>query len=300
MLVRILDVKNHGYADDIQLYRHSIPPQYVTVALQMLTCIDAIRHWLSSSGLKLNLDKTEFIWIASPHHLRGIQQCLLTVETVSIMPVNTVRDLGVMFDSTLDLHAHVTRTVQSCFFQLRQLKYIRHSLSKTNIKTLLHAFVASRLDYCNALLAGMPANQLNRLQSVQNCAAHLYSGSSKYSSVSHVLRNDLHWLCIPERVTYKLCTIVYRCLHSDAPKYLADYCVRLCDGGGRLSCNRSAVLGNLEFPRTRTKTYGHRNGSFRFSGPVAWSSLPPHLTVDMSYKAFNSQLKTYFYKLSHP
>jgi len=90
-------------------------------------------------------------------------QCPLTVDTVSIMPVNTVRDLSVMFDSTLDLHVHVARTVQSCFVQLRQqLKYIRRSMSKTNIKTLLHAFVASRLDYCNALLAGMTANQLNR------------------------------------------------------------------------------------------------------------------------------------------
>jgi len=133
-----------------------------TVAPQMLTCIDAIRHWLACSGLKLNPDKTEFIRIASPHHLRGIKQCPFTVDTVSIMPVNTVRDLGVTFDNTLDLHGHVTRTVQPCFFQLHHLKYIRRSMSKTNIKTLLHAFVASRLDYCNALLAGVPANQLNR------------------------------------------------------------------------------------------------------------------------------------------
>jgi len=108
-----------------------------------------------------------------------------------------------MFDSTLDLHVHVTRTVQSCFFQLRQLKYIRRSMSKTNIKTLLHAFVASRLDYCNALLACIPAQQV--------------AVSAKLCSLY-----DLHWLCIPELVTYKLRTIVYRCLHSDAPKYLVE------------------------------------------------------------------------------
>jgi len=51
-----------------------------------------------------------------------------------------------------------------------------------------------------------------------------------------------------------------------------DDVTRLCDGGDRLSRNRSAALGNLKVPRTRTNTYGHR--SFRLSGPVAWNSLP--------------------------
>ena len=88
-----------------------------------------------------------------------------------------VRDLGAYFDNTLGLTDHVSRIVSSCFFQLRQLKYVRRSLSKTNVKTLLQAFVTSRLDYCNALLAGHPACLIDRLQLVQNAAARLYAGA---------------------------------------------------------------------------------------------------------------------------
>ena len=60
---------------------------------------------------------------------------------------------------------HVSNIVKACFFELRQLKYVKRTLSKANLKVLLHAFVASRLDYCNALLAAQSKNLINRLQS---------------------------------------------------------------------------------------------------------------------------------------
>ena len=60
------------------------------------------------------------------------------------------------------------------------------------MKTLLYAFVTSRLDYCNALLAGQPIYLHPKLQSVLNAAARLYAGVSYHSHVSSILRDDLH------------------------------------------------------------------------------------------------------------
>jgi hypothetical protein len=183
----------------------------------------------------------------------------------------------------------------SVFYYLRQLKYIKRCLNKTNTKTLLHAFITSRLDYCNALLAGQPSCLIDRLQSVQNAAARLYAGVSKFSHISNILRDDLHWLRIPQRINFKLCTFVFRCLHGDAPSYLSEYCVRLQDSGTRASRNRSAALGNLVIPRSRTSTYGQR--SFRTSGPTCWNALPPNLKSDsISYSSFKSQLKTHLFR----
>ena len=135
----------------------------------------------------------------------------------------------------------------------------------------MHAFVISRLDYCNALLAGQPVCLLDRLQSVQNAAARLYAGVSHNSHVTEILRDDLHWLRVQQRIDFKLCMLVYRCLHGEAPSYLADYCVQLQLGDSRVSRNRSAALGNLAVPRSRTKAYGPR--SFRISGPTCWNAL---------------------------
>ena len=178
------------------------------------------------------------------------------------------------------------------------MKHIRRSLDKSSVKALLHAFVTSRLDYCNSLLAGQPQYQLDRLQSVLNCAARLYANASWGSHTSTILHDDLHWLRVPERITYKLCTLVYRCLHNDAPSYLMQYCTKLQDSSSRVSRNRSAAVGNLFVPRFRTKTFGPR--SFAVSGPMSWNALPALLKADMPFPAFKSQLKTHLFNVSYP
>ena len=288
----------HIYADDTQLYFHCAPSQLATVTPRLVECIQSIREWMSSNRLRLNPDKTEFIWFSSARNMQHVPQASITVGGSTITPSRTVRDLGVYLDTTLGLTDHVTRTVQSSFFQLRQLKYVRRCLNKDNTKILLHAFVTSRLDYCNALLAGQPACLIDKLQSVQNAAARLYAGVSRYDHITSVLRDDLHWLRVPQRITYKLCTFVFRCLHGDAPSYLSEYCIPLAEANSRASRNRSAAQGNLVVPRSRTLTYGQR--SFRVAGPSSWNELPPHLKSDqLSYPCFKSQLKTHLFTLCY-
>ena len=88
--------------------------------------------------------------------------------------------------------------------------------------------------------------------------------------------HDLHWLPIHQRITYKLCTIVYKCLHGVAPSYLTEMSVPVAASTGR-RCLRSAARGDLMVPRTRTITYGSR--SFAVSGPRVWNDLPPTLSA---------------------
>ncbi len=68
-------------------------------------------------------------------------------------------------------------------------------LSKSNAEMLIHAFMTSRLDYCNALLGGCSARLINKLQMVQNAAARVLTGTRKYEHISPVL-STLHWLPI--------------------------------------------------------------------------------------------------------
>ena len=76
----------------------------------------------------------------------------------------------------------------------------------------------ARLDYCNGVLAGLPASQLIRLQSILHAAARLIYGVYQYDLVTLLL----HWLSVPERVTFKLCVMMYRCLHGIGPEYFSE------------------------------------------------------------------------------
>jgi hypothetical protein len=147
---------DHAYADDNQIYFHSPRAQIELNTRRLLDCISDISQWMSSNRLRLNPDKTEFIWFASPHHMRDIPTDGISVSDANITPSTTVRSLGVQLDGSLTLRSHVSSVVSSCFYQLKQLGRVQKSISRDNMKTLLHAFVSSRLDYCNSLLAGQP------------------------------------------------------------------------------------------------------------------------------------------------
>ena len=71
-------------------------------------------------------------------------------------PVNVVRDLGVIPDQELSMKKHINMVTSNCSFQIRRLKQIRRRLGREITTTVITAFVTSRLDYCNSVLAGLP------------------------------------------------------------------------------------------------------------------------------------------------
>ena len=88
-------------------------------------------------------------------------------------------------------------------------------------KTLVNAFVGSRLDYCNSLLAGANGALLTKLQCIQNAAARLITRARKFDNNTPVIR-DLHWLLVGRRIEFNIATLVYKCLNGFGPPYLAD------------------------------------------------------------------------------
>ena len=95
----------------------------------------------------------------------AIQQLLIHCEIV--------RNLGSWFDAHMRMNVHISKICRKAFRGLYNIKQIRKFLTVQSTKTLAHAFISSHLDYCNALLFGLPKYQLDRLQKVQNAAARV-------------------------------------------------------------------------------------------------------------------------------
>ena len=215
------------------------------------------------------------------------------IAGVSVRPSASVRDLGVLVDRDLSMETHISHLSRTCFYHLRQLRVIRRSLTTDSAHSLVRALVHSRVDYCNGVLAGLPLFQINRLQSVLWTAARLVLRLPGWVSVSGLMRTRLYWLPFPERIRFKLCSMVYKCLHGMAPVYLQELCVPVSQLFGR-SHLRSAAAGDLLVPQTETVTIGRRG--FSVAGPVAWNSLPPALKdPTMPFSVFRERLKTYLF-----
>ncbi len=122
----------------------------------------------------------------------NLEHCLI-LDGCSVNSSSSVMNLGVLFDSNLSFESHISSICKTTFFHFKYISKLRPMLSMTNAETLIHAFMTSRLDYCNALLGGCSARLINKLQLVQNAAARVLSRTRKYDHISPVL-STLHWL----------------------------------------------------------------------------------------------------------
>ena len=136
-----------------------------------------------------------------------------------------VRDLDVQVDSNLSMSTHINHLTRTSFYHIRELRIVRRSVTVDTTHALIRALVHSRLDYCNSVLAGQPKYCFDKHQSVLRASARLNLHLPGWSNVSALICRQLHWLPFPERVQFKLCTLVYKCLHQLAPVYLSELCV---------------------------------------------------------------------------
>ena len=183
----------------------------------------------------------------------------------------------------------VSRTCQICYFELRRINFIRHYLSQDALKTLISAFVLSRINYCNSLLAGYPKQLIHKLQKVQNNVARLICRTPMFDHISPV-DHTFHWLPVEQRIEYKLLLFAFKFVNNDGPLYLSDL-LRLYIPSRQLRFSSDTRL--LRIPSFRLKSFWQRNFSYQAS--VLWNSLRIPLRHSNSTLAFNSALKTHLF-----
>ena len=129
---------------------------------------------MTGSKLKLTPSKAEFLLIGSKLHREKFLNdfpCLILGQDTN--PSSSAKNLGVVFDSSLNFRKHISQTCRACFYHIHDLRWIRKSLSLDLAKQIAVALVSSKLDYCNSLFPNMPEKDIARLQRVQNCLARV-------------------------------------------------------------------------------------------------------------------------------
>ena len=279
----------HQYADDCQIYVATSVTTAHSAVDQLSRCIHDVEVWMSASRLRLNASKTQVLWLGSRYNIDRLTVHDVQVVTSTVGVVSSARDLGVVIDSQLSMADHVASVCRSAYYHLRQIRPALQSLTRDAAKTLVQAFISSRLDYCNSVCYGIADKLLQRLQSVQNAAARLVTRTGRREHISPVLR-ELHWLPVRRRLDFKLATLMFKSLHGCAPLYLSDACQSTRETSHRL---RSSSTTTYVIPRTRTRL-GDR--AFDVAGPRLWNNLPASLRSTDSIAQFRKQLKTYLFR----
>jgi len=173
-------MRMHQYTDDCQIYvsisvANADATRLSACILHGNRLISASRlrlnRLISASRLRLNLVKTQIMW-----QVNNIFIVTITFQSVILHGISGSRSTSVAAEK------HVFAICRSCKYPLWRLRPIINLLSPNASKTQVHAFISSRLDYCNLLLHGITNGLLQKLHSVQNAAArHVLSREQGYA-----------------------------------------------------------------------------------------------------------------------
>ena len=118
---------------------------------------------------------------------------------------------------------------------------------------------------------------------------HLILCGSKYDRIT-LLRRELHWLPVEQRIVFKTLLLTYRSLNDLGPSYVRD----LLQAYKPTRSLRSSTRNLLVTPRSRLKFYGDR--AFLVCTLKLWNNLPEHMKCSLNLTSFKSNLKTYLFK----
>ena len=214
-------------------------------------------EWMSVGKLKLTPDKTEFILFGSKKQRERLKACFpINILGNPLHPTESVRNLGVWFDSDFSFSKHVQNVCKGCFIQLGDFRNIRQFLTQDAAVSVANALVSSRLDYCNSLFRSLSKFNLHRLQSIQNSAARIVTNSSKFTWITPVLRT-LHWLSIQFCSEFKLATLLYKFIHTGSLNVLLHI------------YPHTALLTILDVVRALPTSSMYQNFNLQFTSPLS-------------------------------
>ncbi|XP_071063220.1 uncharacterized protein, partial [Pseudochaenichthys georgianus] len=258
------------------------------VVARISACLADISQWMSDHHLKLNLDKTEVLFL--PGKDCPTLDLTINIGTSVVSPTQTARNLGVILDNNLSFTANIAATTRCCRYTLYNIRRMRPQLTQKATQVLVQVLVISRLDYCNSLLAGLPACAIRPLQLIQNAAARLVFNLPKCSHTTPLLR-CLHWLPITARIHFKTLVLAYHAANGSGPSYIQDM-VKPYTPARAL---RSASTKRLAAPSLRRgpKFPSAKTRGFAILAPKWWNELPIDIRTADSLHTFRRRLKTH-------
>ena len=243
-----------------------------------------ISNWYSKNGLKINAAKTQFIVLGTREMTRRIPPISINFSGSTIARSDTVKNLGVWFDSDMSFATHTHDVVRRCTGTLCGLSHSRNSLPQSVTTTLVQGLVFSVIRYCLSVYGASNITQRNRLQKLIRFGARVISGRRKYDHVSDVI-DELGWLHADNMYIYHRLVLVSKMLATSEPQDLAASLTTRQNVHGRDTRNSD----RLATPTIRSES-GRRR--FLYSAVTEYNDLPPALR-DQSHGCFKPALRKY-------
>ena len=284
---------HHCYADDTQLFLSGKINNIVNLVEKMNHDLNSIARFSNNNFLQLNSNKSTYIIIGSTINLNKLSKVQIppiSINNKLITRNSQVRNLGVIFDETLNFDKHVNTTISKAFFKLKQVYRFKNFLSMESKKNIVEAYILAHFNYCDVILSNISKRLSNKIQKFQNCCTRFIFGLKKFDHISDKFKS-LGFLNMDNRRKVHALTTMHKIINKRGPKYLY---------------NRIEYTSNLHYHNTRGKdklirskarnNYGH-NSFFNITS-TNYNSLTDELDFNRNCtdQSFKINCKKHFLK----
>lgn len=275
----------HMYADDTTF---SVPGHNSSeIEIKLQEDLTSISNWCINNNMGMNMEKTTCMLLGKPSNLATEDSLKLFVNNCKLKPVTSQKVLGIYIHESLKWSQQINKVHSRLVSKIALLRKLKSYLSKSDMLTFYHAYIAPVLDYASCVWGKCSLGQREMLTKLQKQAVRIILNKPTLTS-SKQLFIELNILPFTYRTTYHIAVMVYKALNGLTPDYLTT-----CLSSISQVCTynlRSATANNLMLPRPNSDLL---KKSFSFAGVQTWNSLPLELKKSTSLSIFKEHLKKY-------
>ena len=274
------------FADDAQFLLSAKVENLESLVQRMEATMERVNKYFSDNGLKVNSDKTQFIFIGSRAFIDRIPEDIkIKVGNTELSPKDSAKNLGVILDSHLSFEKHVdyvcTKANGLLFFLMRN----KDMFDNETRKIVVEALVISLFTYCSLIWGACTTSIRNKLQKVQNFAAKVSVGYGRKHDHATPFIKKLDWLKINEMLQYHELLFMFKIVNSQSPVGVLSI-----TQVGQTHERITRQIHELHVPRTRTLI---ADKALSIRGSTQWNKLPDIVKQDSRMTSFKNKIKEY-------
>ena len=278
------------FADDVMIYVTGKSINEIKSALQ--ACVTGAFNWYTANRLSINSSKSNVMLIGSQRAIHTQSQELeIYLGDTKLEQVRSTRYLGIEVDCLFKWDCHVQNMCRSISGKLAMLSRLRPFMSQTLLSKVYSTHILPCIDYGITIWSNCNEGTKQLISRLQKRAARIVKGNFDYVNIRGAdLMNDLGWQTIDMRQNYFYSTLMYKCIHGDAPVWLTNQILMACEYHDVNTRNASQM--NVIVPKPKVDFF---RKSLQYQGATVWNHLPLHVKESSSLHSFKKMYKQLFF-----
>jgi hypothetical protein len=281
--------KANIYADDTLIYYAGNTVDEVENVLQK--CLDDVMKWYDGNRLVVNPSKSVSMLISTKHKKSDTNTLQVTLNNNMVTQASSTKYLGVTIHECMLWDDHIDKLCSQLSFKISRLARIRAFTPLHVLRKIYVACVQPTIDYAINVWGSTKAENLNKIQRLQNFAGRVIANNFDYVNCRGIdILKDLHIMNVKQRAVYFNLVLMFKCIHGLAPEYLVNQIVMACEVADRST--RFNDFNNVYVPFPRKDVF---KSSFIYNSSHLWNDMPNDLKDLTSLSDFKMSIKKYVF-----